>query len=143
MRPYRSYSRSDVQSRGRLRHPLEQRRGGEVQSQLQVGSPDRDNLFLSTRTGPIRPANTAFPNASLANENSRAPERSRFLSRFRLAIHQVIARRIRESQAIPKFVPFNLPAAEIKKLTRTALFLPAVRPAFTTRRAAIDPGSFR
>jgi GMP synthase (glutamine-hydrolysing) len=87
--------------------------------------PGRDKSFPNNETRAIQPANTAFPKRIRSEMKTAAPPKHSkiLILDFGSQYTQVIARRIRELQVYSEVLPFNLPAAEIKKLNPNGIVL--------------------
>lgn len=87
--------------------------------------PVRDKSFPSNATRAIRQPNTAYRRRTLNKVKTAAPPKHSkiLILDFGSQYTQVIARRVRELQVYSEVVPFNLPAAEIKKLNPNGIIL--------------------
>jgi GMP synthase (glutamine-hydrolysing) len=92
---------------------------------LSVAFPARDKSDPNNESLATQPANTACRKRTLNKvKTSAPPKHSKILILdFGSQYTQVIARRVRELQVYSEVVPFDLPAAEIKKLNPNGIIL--------------------
>jgi len=90
-----------------------------------VASPAKARSYPNNESLVIRPANTVFRRRILNKVKTAAPPKHSkiLILDFGSQYTQVIARRVRELQVYSEVVPFDLPAADIKKLNPNGIIL--------------------